>query len=494
MTPRAIVLTLVCAIVPFVPAANAQDRQVVFVHGLNSNGGTWESAAERLKQYLAIAPERPSLSGSSYEDQANSLNAQLWWLRGDAIAVGHSNGGIVSRHWSALHGVGAIVTLSTPHRGAPVFAHVADWVNFNMMAFDFIGGISASFGASYDDSWWVYAAIQGVISLSTQGAQDAILQMASTVGFQHWLPIFPQMVPGSSYLSALNASGNLGREAGAVATRVGIVNVAQNFYRGGVFRAIWPEYGDAIADSLHASAALLDYYALQLYGSPHPRDWQRAGKISNLAWWLWVHEDIWCRTVSDPSPGAYSSAGYCNENDTLVPTWSQVYPGALNIERRNTPAHTKQTEGMDGTLYEVLTSFVHVPARGATPPPQNPPPGSPPSGASDTLNPGEYIGHGQELSSGDGRFGLSYQGDGNLVLYRNDGRPLWASQTAGTSAGQALMQTDGNFVVYDANGTPVWASGTHMYPGARLTVQPDGNVVIYTADGTPVWATGTAGW
>lgn len=493
MNARSLVLLILVALCG-ATASHAQDRPVVFVHGLNSNGDTWKDAADRLAQYLAIAPHRPSLSGSSYGDQANNLQGQLWWLPRTTVAVGHSNGGIVSRHWSALHEVSGIVTLGTPHRGAPIFAHVGDWVNFNYMAFNFIGAIGGAFGVSYDDTWWVYAAIQGILSLSTQGAQDAILQLAGIVGFRAGLPIFPQMIPGSPYLQDLNSSGNLGREANAVPSRVGIVNVAHNFYRGGVFRTIWPERGDTIADVIHSSAAVLDYYALHLWTSPNPRDWQRAQTIANLAWWLWSHEEIWCRTISDPSPYAYTSAGFCAENDTLVPTWSQVYPGATNIERRGTPAHTRQTTGMAPTIYEVLRSFVHVNPRGAPPPP--PPPGSPPPPPppDDTLESGEVLWPGQDITSTDGRYALAYQGDGNLVLYRHDGRPLWASQTAGTRAGQVVMQADGNLVIHDVEGTPIWASHTEGYAGAVLTVQTDGNLVIYTPNGGPIWASGTAGW
>jgi hypothetical protein len=476
------------------PDALAQDRPVVFVHGLNSDGNTWQAAADRLQQHLAIAAHLPTLRGPSYGDQANELQGQFWWLPGTTIAVGHSNGGIVSRHWSGLHDVAGVLTLSTPHRGAPVFAHVADWINFNLMAFDLIGAVGGAFGTTYDDSWWVYTAVQGVLSLATQGAQDAILQLSGLLALHRWLPIFPEMIPGSGYLSALNSSGNLGREANAIPSRVGIVNVAHNFYRGGVFRALWPNQGDAIADVIHASAAVLDYYAMVLWGSPYPRDWQRAQKLSTVAWWLWVHEDIWCRTISDPSPAAYSSAGFCAENDTLVPTWSQVYPNATNIEKRNTPAHRKQTKHMDAALYEALVTFMPVYPRGATPP-QNPPgPPPPPSGAPDSLYAGQWLGMQQELRSGNDRYSLFYQGDGNLVLYRADGKPLWASQTAGTAPGQAVMQGDGNFVIYDAHGTPMWHTGTNGHPGSVLALQDDGNLVIYNASGVPIWTSGTAGW
>jgi len=499
MTPRLLVIALAtCAALLGADAVHAQDRPVVFVHGLNSDGGTWESAANRLQEYLAIASHRPTLHGSSYGDQANELHSQLWWLPSATVAVGHSNGGIVSRHWSGLHEVSGILTLSTPHQGAPIFAHVADWINFNLMAFDLIGGVSAAFGVTYDDSWWVYAAIQGVLSLATQGAQDAILQLAGTLGLRQWLPIFPEMIPGSGYLSALNSSGNLAREASAIPARVGIVNVAHNFYWGGVFRAVWPNYGDAISGTIHASAAVLDYYAGYLWSSPNPIDWQRAQRISTVAWWLWVHEEIWCRTISDPSPYAYTSSGFCAENDTLVPTWSQVYPNATNIGLRGTPAHVDQTGNMDATLYEALVTFMPVYRRGAEPPPgppgPPPPPPPPPPGTSDTLYPGRALGLHDELRSGNNRFALIYQGDGNLVLYRDDGRPLWASQTAGTAVGQAVMQDDGNFVIYDAYGNGMWHTGTSGNPGAVLHLQDDGNLVVYAASGAPIWASGPAGW
>lgn len=501
MTGR-VVLIVACVVFAGIVPAQAQDRPVVFVHGLNSSGSTWEDTANRLRQQLAIVAERPSLSGSSYGDQADNLQAQLYWLPDTTVAVGHSNGGIVSRHWSGIHPLSGILTLSTPNQGAPIFAHVADWVNFNLLAFDLIGNIGAAFGGSYDDMWWVYAAIQSVLNVATQSAREAILQIGGLLALHQWLPIFPEMIPGSGYLTALNSSGNLAREAGAVPSRVGIVNVAHNFYVGGAFRTVWPQQGDAISSALNASAALLDYYAMQLWTSQNPRDWTRAQRLSTLAWWFWSHEEIWCRSISDPSPGAYSSAGFCAENDTLVPAWSQAYPGATNIGVRNTPAHVEQTQTMDSVLYNVLTTFMHVYPRGAAPPPppptQNPPgtpspPPAPPSGR-DTLYPGEWLEMQQELDSENGRYALAYQPDGNLVLYRDDGKPLWSSKTSGTSAGAAAMQEDGNFVIYNADGVPVWASNTGGYPGATVSMQSDGNVVIYTSSGAPIWATGTSGW
>lgn len=111
----------------------------------------------------------------------------------------------------------------------------------------------------------------------------------------------------------------------------------------------------------------------------------------------------------------------------------------------------------------------------------------------DRLMPGQQLNVDQRLISGNGRVVLIMQADGNLVLYReDDGVPLWASNTWGTPATHAVMQTDGNFVVYDDAGKPYWATGTWGQPGNWLVLQNDGNLVLYNHSGTAVWATNTA--
>lgn len=103
-----------------------------------------------------------------------------------------------------------------------------------------------------------------------------------------------------------------------------------------------------------------------------------------------------------------------------------------------------------------------------------------------------YAGGGS-ITSSDGRFNLTMQTDGNLVLYRNsDGYPLWNTGTYGSGASVAYFQSDGNFVLYNFTG-PVWYTNTSNFPCARLAVQSDGNLVIYSASNQYVWGTGTGG-
>src|SRR5437870_2884423 len=110
---------------------------------------------------------------------------------------------------------------------------------------------------------------------------------------------------------------------------------------------------------------------------------------------------------------------------------------------------------------------------------------------SDRLNPGASLGVGGSITSQDGRFTLTMQGDGNLVLYRSGGPARWATGTGGRTVSQAIMQNDGNFVMYGPGGEYIWDTGTDNHPGAWLVVQNDGNVVIYDPSGNPLWATNT---
>ncbi len=109
--------------------------------------------------------------------------------------------------------------------------------------------------------------------------------------------------------------------------------------------------------------------------------------------------------------------------------------------------------------------------------------------AGDTLNPGEMLRRGERLTSGNHRYTLIMQPDGNLVLYDARRHPLWASNTQGQRVERCIMQTDGNLVLYLYNGQPVWASRTDAKPGSFLVLQNDGNLVIYQPQ--PVWASNT---
>ncbi|AEU38094.1 GDSL-type esterase/lipase family protein [Granulicella mallensis] len=97
------------------------------------------------------------------------------------------------------------------------------------------------------------------------------------------------------------------------------------------------------------------------------------------------------------------------------------------------------------------------------------------------------------LVSCDGRFMLYLQDDGNLVLYFGN-TPLWSSGTVGHIPSEATLLADGNFVLYDNNGKVLFQSNTAGLLGQVLDMQNDGNLVLYngtTATASPVFDTNT---
>jgi len=90
-----------------------------------------------------------------------------------------------------------------------------------------------------------------------------------------------------------------------------------------------------------------------------------------------------------------------------------------------------------------------------------------------------------EVVSCDGRTEFVMQGDGNLVLYVRH-IPVWATNTGGSDANQAVMQPDGNLVVRNAAGAVLWQSSTSGHPGAFVRVQDDGIASVVDENGVVV--------
>lgn len=105
---------------------------------------------------------------------------------------------------------------------------------------------------------------------------------------------------------------------------------------------------------------------------------------------------------------------------------------------------------------------------------------------SDRLSANEQLTAGQRLVSGDGRYSLVMQGDGNLVVYGPTG-PTWSSNTNGSGGTRVVMQGDGNLVIYTSAGAPVFATGTNGLGANTLIMQNDSNLVAYASAGA-VWA------
>jgi lysophospholipase L1-like esterase len=105
---------------------------------------------------------------------------------------------------------------------------------------------------------------------------------------------------------------------------------------------------------------------------------------------------------------------------------------------------------------------------------------------------GQGLRPGQSLLSQDGRFSLSLQTDGSVVV-RQGGTVLWSTDATGAPPSELIFQADGNLVEYDTSGKILWQSNSAGLLGHLLILQNDGNLVIYdgSSPNEPIWASNT---
>jgi pimeloyl-ACP methyl ester carboxylesterase len=369
---------------------SAEDRPTVFIHGLASNSHTWDQAVSRLTPLLAMQPFQADLDWRAlYETQAGQLQQQLGSLPANVVAVGHSNGGVIARQWSRNRSVGGIITLAAPNQGAPFVDHLFEWFTFLDDVLNRMANVSAAFSVtSHDVWWWVPDRWLDSFKFATDVWNTAGNGLFS-LGFDYRLPVIPEMRVFASYMTNLNSQATRDSEASRVPNRMALLNVARDFDLGGPFRVVAPDNYvgwhntiviagiglDALAQYIRITAEVQDQSAFDL-----------ADQISSVAEWFLQFEQVWCLTVSDPSP---YSLGSCYEHDGIVPAWSQAYdlPRLPFLVRDQGPIHTQETSESDEQLYQALTAVAGIakrdpaspPPTGGPPPSGNPPPPPPPA-------------------------------------------------------------------------------------------------------------------
>jgi RHS repeat-associated protein len=103
------------------------------------------------------------------------------------------------------------------------------------------------------------------------------------------------------------------------------------------------------------------------------------------------------------------------------------------------------------------------------------------------LGPAEALRPGDVKTSADGRYTVTYQGDANLVVRRQNGAVAWATETAGAgTALQVALQYDGNLVLYVDEWVPAWDTNTAGNPGAWLALADDA-LTLRSPEGDAIW-------
>jgi pimeloyl-ACP methyl ester carboxylesterase len=471
----------------------AQDRLTVFLHGFASNASTWQSTANRLGARLQITPALPDLPWlDGFHAQAAHLDylASVYGAPSNMVAVGHSNGGVVARALATRRNLGGIVTMGSPHRGAPLIANLGVVSTHYAQAGNDLGSLLYALGAvngtnKYTGLWfspglsWLRTGI-AALGQAIRFASDGLYHAAGAVFVS---PVGDDMRPGAGTLSSLNSPANLSRESAVVPGRAGLVFAARNWHIGAPFVGLAPSHQYS-GDTAVRTGILFLAYIEEYFTPPNVSAFDTDATtirtlarrlISNLV----LFNSVWCFGTTNAADCSVSSDG-------IVPTESQFFPGDAKNFGFYGPPHIWQTAESENYIHQALVDVVGLTPRGSTGGSGGGSGGGGGGSSQSTLTAGQILYPDTEIRSPNSQYALRYQSDGNLVLYGPHGA-LWASGTAGTSPGFVGMQGDGNLVVYDAGGQAVWASDTAGLPGLELHLQDDGYIVIYDDGGNVVW-------
>ena len=93
------------------------------------------------------------------------------------------------------------------------------------------------------------------------------------------------------------------------------------------------------------------------------------------------------------------------------------------------------------------------------------------------------------LVSANQQYKLSYQSDGNLVVYDKSNKPIWNTKTNGKTPNRLVFQADGNLVLYGANNVVFWASNSNSKGGKSLRLSDQGSLSV-SDQKVNIWETG----
>lgn len=197
-------------------------------------------------------------------------------------------------------------------------------------------------------------------------------------------------------------------------------------------------------------------------------------------------------SANDEKPRNTGTAPVAGSGDTVLDAESA--PAALDdyVAVKPTPSPTEQKKktavpkAVPAPVAPTPAPRTSAPAEKPKASPKPKPEAAPkPDWGTQTVSATSSIGVGQSWATN--RIRMTMQQDGNLVVYNEQNKPIWAAMTFGENH-RAIFQPDGNLVVHNGDDRAIWASKTHDFGGAQLVLRPDAKVVV-VHNGRVVWST-----
>lgn len=366
----------------------AQNRDVVFQHGIWANAQAWQQEAGVLldalliNSFIASTPSKDHCSG-----QAAELTSQVSSAASNAILIGHSNGGLVGRTANLpspynARSWGGVVTVGSPHGGAQLMASVINGPVANWLL-----AIGGDFGQAVD--YYVNVIFPSEIATAIQAHEDVIgltgqiVGGLASLGFGAANPVSDDMIPGSNMLAnVLNTPGNLVREASAIPIRIGITSTLPSntgLIWKGLAGASW-QSGRNLQNTITSVFWTAYFAALAFQDEDNPAYQQQinAGAYlwANVAGDFEIADDDYCFLI-----GAWE-VNHCGPSDGIVPVGAQNYPGAMQNISVTGPSHTEETHSseINSRLQDIFDNTLQIQRR--------PPPGWATINGPSTMRPG----------------------------------------------------------------------------------------------------------
>jgi pimeloyl-ACP methyl ester carboxylesterase len=355
----------------------AQNTPVLFQHGINSDANTWQPLSDGLASVFELSPVRITTgSRRDFVEQGQVLLNSTTDLPGNAIGVGHSNGGILLRGAnSSGRNLRGIVTVGTLHSGAGIARSLADGTfgEWGRYFFSVTAAPVIVYQQYYDNST---AWQSGYVAANFWNQFGVYFGAFGDLYGLAFRPLLEEMTPGSIYINALNSGANLARESSALPSRIGIVS-SLSTENGVIFRSLWDQgtTGSLIQSRDYATAAFMSAYFYYTFYDNYDDPYYYA-KTQNASLWYDAafavsHMDIhWCYNIGAYA-GIFPLYVVCVPSDAIVPAGSQIYPGSTRQFEITDVSHNEETTSSrtNQTLTQIFDGGALAIPRRAAPPP-----------------------------------------------------------------------------------------------------------------------------
>lgn len=361
------------------------DIPAVFQHGFNSSGSSWSQTASRLANTFALQSYTPTTPWQQpFANQAASQRNAISGSLTNFIAVGHSNGGQISRIYHQQYGgSNRLLVLGSLNQGAPLadralqdgdlFQFPVEVADDIAEAVDYYANEEAIAHNLYFPGWlldafdWTYT-----FTASTRRILGAYGFVASAVAGSY-APVLYDMSPTQSQYfnpnTGLNSAANLQAEANSLSSRVS-VRAAFGYPQDMVFYTLTPSYAHTLSRARYITFVLADalynWYEYDL----DPDD-PYYYELHDYAY-LWGNValdmediDLWWLDEIGALTGFNYGVAYYIDSDGILPITTQQLPGYTAQYNTCCTTHTQEESdpGVYQQLYEAFSNDFRVPLR-----------------------------------------------------------------------------------------------------------------------------------